>query len=271
MSDNGKDPPPRLEVDWLRIGGGALAAISAAVILSTLGAGGTIVGAAIGSVVASLGTALYSQGLAHSRAQMGRAQEAARRRVGVARAEVRRAQRKRQDETAAEGHLHHADEELVRAQTELDEAEEEARHDTTPWRQRLAALPWKRIALVTAAMFVVAFVVITVFELIAGRPVSSFTGGSDSRSGVTWTHLGGGHQSNPPARQPGRQPTPGRATSSPTARPTPTPTPTPTPSARATPTAIPSGSPTPTSSPTAIPTPSAPATPTGTPTAGGQG
>lgn len=44
----------KLGIDWLRTIAGALAAVSAAVLLSTLGAAGTLIGAALGSVVATV-------------------------------------------------------------------------------------------------------------------------------------------------------------------------------------------------------------------------
>ena len=40
-------------------------------------------------------------------------------------------------------------------------------------------LPWRRISLVAAALFAATLVAITAFELAAGKPVSSMTGGSD--------------------------------------------------------------------------------------------
>lgn len=269
MTEKPPDTPPRVEIDWFRIAGGALAAVCSAVLLSTLGEAGTIVGAALGSVVLSVGTSIYSTALARSRHRMSRAQEAARRRVGVAQAEVRRAARRRASDTAVEGHLNHADDELREARIEL-EAAEDAADAPTPWRQRLAELPWKRISLVAVGMFVGALVLITVFELIAGRPVASFTGGTNSHHGVSLTNFGGGSSSEQkqPAKhrqQPGENPTPGAPTSqapteaaTPTSTPTETPTETPTGTPTPAPTAQPSGTPTPTS----VPTPTETTTPT---------
>ena len=48
--------------------------MTTAVLLSTLGAVGTIIGAALGSVAATVGTALYAQGLAKSKATVAKAQ-----------------------------------------------------------------------------------------------------------------------------------------------------------------------------------------------------
>ena len=63
--------------------------MSSAVLLSTLGAAGTIIGAALGSVIVTVGGALYTQGLARSREHLTQAQSAALRKVRVAQADVR--------------------------------------------------------------------------------------------------------------------------------------------------------------------------------------
>lgn len=267
--DDRTDTRPRLQIDWARIAAGALAAVCSAVLLSTLGAVGTIAGAALGSVVVSVGTALYSQGLAHSRAQMARAQEAARRKVGAAHAELRWAHRLRNRDAAAESHLHLADDQLREASSALEGAAEQPGHDRPGWRRRLAVLPWKRITLLTIATFVVAVVAITIFELIAGRPVSSFTGGTNTRSGVTWTRFGGGpnpHPSAPPGQQSTHQPHPGSSPVTPTPSPAPAPTSTPTSTATPTPTSTPTPTPSESPSPTPGAAPTSPASSGGTPT-----
>jgi hypothetical protein len=177
----------KLEIDWLRTVAGALAAVSSAVLLSTLGAAGTIVGAALGSVIATVGGAVYSAGLAHSRERLAEAQNVALRKVGVAQAEVRRASRRQGDDEAVEAHLAHADARLAEAREDLDVIE-----PVDPgWRERLAELPWRRIALVAAGLFAASVLAITAFELVAGESVSSITGGTDDGGGTTVSHIGG--------------------------------------------------------------------------------
>jgi len=198
-------------VDWPRVLGGALAAVSSAVLLSTLGVIGTIVGAALGSIVVSVATSLYARGLTRSRERMAQAQEAALRRVGVAQAEVRRA-RRRPARGAADAHLE-------RANQNLEEAHEELTTDPEPnLLTRLRRLPWRHVMIGTALTFAVALVAITAFELIAGRPVASYTGGTDRDHG---TSIGGVE-----GRQRGSTPSP-----SPSGPASPTPTDGPSPSA----------------------------------------
>ena len=171
------DVPEKVHIDWTRAIAGALAAVASAVLLSTLGAAGTIIGAAIGSLVVTVGSALFTRGLSTSKQTLAKAQKGASDKVGIARAEVLRAARA--DDTAdQDSHLDHADERLAEAREEL----EEASVATSPvsWRERLSQLPWKHIGLTALALFGVTLVVITAFELIAGRSVSSITGGSES-------------------------------------------------------------------------------------------
>jgi hypothetical protein len=194
------DPSPKLDIDWLKTIAGALAAVSSAVLLSTLGAAGTIIGAALGSVIATVGGALYSQGLARSRERLAQAQSLALRRVGIAQAEVRRANRHQGDDPAVDAHLAHADERLGEAKADLGAIADEP--PAVGWRERLVVLPWKRISLVAAGLFVTAILAITAFELLAGESVSSITGGTDGDGGPTITRIGGGSDTSRDDRAP---------------------------------------------------------------------
>lgn len=193
MDEDTESARSRLDIDWARTAAAALAAVSSAVLLSTLGAVGTIIGAAIGSIVASLGTALYAQGLARSRQSVVRAQESALHRMGVAQSEVLRAQRRGVSTSTAEAHLEHAEEVLAEGREELVGAGDPATDEQSGpgWKERLVSLPRKRIAAFAAGVFVLAVLTLTVFELVSGRSVSSFTGDDDRRT----TFIGGGRDS----------------------------------------------------------------------------
>ena len=176
MTDD-PDAPEKVEIDWTRTFAGAMAAVASAVLLSTLGAAGTIIGAAIGSLVVSVASAWFAQSLSTGKRTLTKKQKAAAENVGIAHAEV--VQASSADDTAArDSHLDLAEEVLAEAQHDLDDTTVAASPATR--RERLSRLPWKRIALATVGLFVIALVVITAFELVAGRSVSSITGGSDS-------------------------------------------------------------------------------------------
>ena len=243
------------KIDWLRTIAGALAAVASAVLLSTLGAAGTLIGAALGSVVISIATSVFSSGLARGRRRVADVQDVVRQ-VGVAQAEIRRAHR-RTDASGA--HLEHADDALAQAKHEL--ATEVA--PAPGWRERLADISWARAAAYAAGLFVVVVGAITGFELITGEPVSSLTGGTDG-SGTSITRIGGGgggHKSKPSPTTPA---TPASTPSAPetvvpTILPTVTVAPTEAPTATAAPTGT--GTPTETATPAATDTPTGDATP----------
>lgn len=267
--DSSPTPRSRLEIDWTRTAAGALAAVSSAVVLSRIGAAGTIIGAALGSVVATVASALYGQGLERSRERIAQAHAQAMQRVGAAQAEVRRASRRRAGadaDPAAHSDLQHAQEHLVEAQRDLDAVAGDASSAVASptWRDRVAALPWRHIALIAAALFVLTVVLITAFELLAGRSVASYTGGTHGSGGTSISQLDGSAGGSSPTPEPTPSTTPSDGPGS-TTEPTPT---APTPSEAATPSASPSApAPTPTTSPTSTPSeaPSGPASAVPTP------
>ncbi len=196
-------------INWMQVAAGALAAVSSAVLLSTLGVAGTMIGAALGSVFASVGSAFYGRTLDVSRQQVA-AQAAALRRVTTARTQLDEAAAALdRGDSGAETTLHRADQALDEAEQALQEA---AEPDGTPEEVEEPApepedvietakrLPWKRVALVAAAVFVVAMIAITSFEMLTGRAVSAYTGGSDPEKSATVPGLGRGGEQRTPER-----------------------------------------------------------------------
>jgi hypothetical protein len=249
------DKSEGIHIDWTRTIAGALAAVASAVLLSTLGAVGTIIGAAVGSIVVTVSSALFTQGLSSSKRSLAKAQASAKQKVGIAHAEVRRAERS-DDTEAQQGHLEHADERLEEAHEELDAAALAV--SPVSWRQRLRLLPWRRILVGAGAMFLVAVAAITAFELVAGRSVSSFTGGSSDDSGTTINHVrqgGSGSDEGPSEPSESPEPTDG---SSPTDEATPSESPSGSPTGEPTPSDSSSPSPLESSSPSPSETPAEP-------------
>src|SRR3954469_23891207 len=100
--------PDRVDINWVQVSASALAAVSSAVLLSTVGVAGTIIGAAIGSVIATVGNAVYAAYLRASRPRVASAQAAALARVSRARVSV----------TGAHADVHH---QPGRAEQEMDQ------------------------------------------------------------------------------------------------------------------------------------------------------
>lgn len=195
------DERPRLEINWAQSTGGALAAVSSAVLLSTFGVAGTLIGAALGSLVITVGGAIYSYSIRATKQRVAMTQAVAAARIGLAQARVREA-----SEGVAEGTPRvagDAAEDLAEAEVDLDRAQAVLEHEPEEaaerldWRSVLAGLPWKRIAAGATAIFVAAMLVILAFELISGRAVSSYTGGSDPDRRTSIPGIGGGDDSAP--------------------------------------------------------------------------
>lgn len=167
----------RLEINWFRVAGSALGAVSGAVVLSTLGAVGTLVGAALSSLFITAGGAVYSHTLKRTKERVAPSGLGARRTRGQTTTSDSR--------DRDTGSLDEPDE-------DADDAESEAAPVKESWRQVVRELPWKRIAGLSVGLFVVAVAIILVFELSTGRPVSYYTGGSPSSStGTSIPGLGG--------------------------------------------------------------------------------
>ena len=183
----------RLDVNWAQLIGGALAAVTSAVLLSTVGVAGTLIGAALGSVAVTLGSSVYSYYLEASHERMAAVRAtafskalSARQRHGepsdtlvsdegpdtettavpIDRAEQEEADRRDADE--------------ARAEAEREATAEIAAVRRTSWRDAIGRLRWKHVAAVSLAVFALAVGTILAFEVLAGKPVSSFTGGTGS-------------------------------------------------------------------------------------------
>jgi hypothetical protein len=223
----------RPAISWAQVFASALAAVTSAVLLSTLGVAGTLIGAAVGSVAATVGAALYKHWLEVSRHQVA-AQAAALRRVTQAREHVGRAAKAIDDGgPTPDATLRRADRALGRAEDALDEdataPDETTQIDLLSDDEDESRIRWGRVALITLVVFVVAMVAITAFELLTGRAVSSYTGGSDHSTGST-LGVGAGKTPSPtPSEQPSTTPTPS-SQPSPRASTTPSPSSQPSPS-----------------------------------------
>lgn len=186
----------RLEINWLNSAGSALAAVSSAVVLSTLGTAGTLIGAAIGSLVITVGGAFYAHSL-----------RAARRRLAAGRTVLVRRDGSRIAVDSGEQHDPQVAGAGAPTVVEPGAPPGAGADGSTRWeraRQVLRELPWKRLLVVSAAVFAVAMAAILAFEVATGRPVSSYTGGtSDTEGGTSVPGIGGGAEEQQQEQEPG--------------------------------------------------------------------
>jgi hypothetical protein len=237
--DNPPPPPPRrLELSSTQVAGSALAAVSAAFFASWLGTAGTLIGAFVGSVVATVGAATYTWWLRRT-SEAVRRTAAQVRETGMGSTVVVPRLRNRRPEGPAGG------------EQESDEDQDE----DGPGRWAfLRNRPWGKVALLTVGVMLAALASITVVEAVTGKPISALLRG-DKSTGTSVGRLVGNDGSST-TKQPQKKHTS-----------KPSPSPSASPSSAATPSPAASATPTPT--PTLIPsaTPTAPATPTLTATA----
>ncbi|WP_329568135.1 hypothetical protein [Kitasatospora sp. NBC_01266] len=251
MSEEKQPAVRRIDLSLAQVAASALAAVVGAVLASELGVYGTIIGAAVVSIGATTGGAVFQHLFRRTGQQL---REATERGPGNAVNELRQVPL---TDTAPLPTAWHA---------EADRAGRADWNDSGVFRAR-RRWTWRTYAAVSALVFALAMAPILIVELATGQTVHSMTTGQDG-GGTSIFPSGGGKRVEPsPGRPAGADPaappspsgtgTPSRPAGSPSGSPSSsaspsdgarTPSPSPTPSASA-------GSPTPTPTPT--PTPSA--------------
>jgi hypothetical protein len=178
------------ELNWMQTAGSALAALSSAALLSTLGATGTLVGAAVGSIVVTVGGTVYSHYLSVSRERMAARSAAVRpatrhrgRSGDASMGAVTRTlgQSPERFPLLAESAKGAAPTGTV-AQPPPGRRLIDGNLPGTPTslRQMLRGLRWKPALAASLGVFVLVMGLIVSMELATGRALSSYTGGSSA-------------------------------------------------------------------------------------------
>ena len=190
--------------------GGALAAMTAAVIGAQLGVAGTVLGAAIGSVVAGAAGSLYTASLKHTKDKLASAFVG---RVGETDVEVTSVS----TSTEVDGWTTVTPPTAAVAPASSDPVATAADVDSAG--RPVSRWPWKPILVSTAAVFLLAIAGITAFELISGQSVSggegtTITQVSEGRSGGTDTptQAPSSSTSTEPSAEPSATPSAGTGT-----------------------------------------------------------
>lgn len=197
----------RFQLSIAQVTASSLAAISAAVVCSFFGVAGTVIGTAATSLIATIGSALYSYSLRRTKARLRRLHLA-----GAAAPPFREVVK------------------TARAQG----------------GEMLSQVPWKVVGIGTGLVFVLSIDVITAIEGGLGESLAAAFGVSHSGGQTTslGSVLGGHHPHHKPAPNPMKSPSPSpTATTSTTPTPTLTPTRSSSPSASPSPTPTPTASP----------------------------
>ncbi|MGA8988753.1 hypothetical protein [Aeromicrobium sp.] len=182
------------EVSWFQLVASVLAAVTAAFVASRLGVAGTLVGAALGSAVITLSSALYGRTLDKGRTLL----------VTTASGTVIQRRVEEDDDIA----------ETIEQAAELDSPVR--RGEIVP---STAGLHWRTIIVTTVVVLALALAAISTYELLSGQAL-------DGSGGTTLGDTFGGQRSQPPPSAPAPTPAPTDPTP-PAATPTdPAPTPT---------------------------------------------
>jgi hypothetical protein len=157
-SDTPADEPKGFRLNPVQVAAGALAAVSSAVGASFFGVAGTLIGAALGSVIASVSTALYTESLRKTN-------------EGIKRVLTRR---------PGDGAPP-----VAGPVTAVLPAHLSPRHAP----DERGGLRWSRVGGYAAAVFVAAMFIVTGIELVGQQPVSALVGDTASSGSTTLGQL----------------------------------------------------------------------------------
>lgn len=161
--DTDKDEPKGLQLSATQVAAGALASVSSAVVASFFGLAGTLIGAALASVISTVSAALYSTSLRKTNEKLR-----------TARSQLTGRQAPVADTAVAPAAPATPATQVLPAH--LDPRRAPARRP----RPR-----WTRVAVYAAAVFAIAMGVITGIELIGQKPVSALVGGTQTSQETT--------------------------------------------------------------------------------------
>lgn len=167
---------PRMELSASHVLGGALAAASAAVAASLLGVYGTVIGAAVVSVVASIGSAVYTHSFQRGRQVIGKVRE----------------NRTGQMTRVVDGDPPPDDTPTETTDTTEPSGAAGADRKRPGWRARLAAVNPKPVAVTAVCILVLSLGSILFVETLIDKPISSALGHGDGGGGTTLSRLSGG-------------------------------------------------------------------------------
>jgi hypothetical protein len=165
-----------------QLAGGALASVTTAVVASRLGVTGTVLGAAFGSVVSTIGAAIYGHSIERAQVRVVSTGE--------------RLARARAAEPGRTRPIGPSEPSEPRVQATVAPPPGPADLPRRPRRQR-SSRGWRPWAITAGVLFVAAMLTITVLELALGHPVS---GSKESGTTVTRVVTGGGESSPEPSK-----------------------------------------------------------------------
>lgn len=214
-----------LGLSTAQVTGSALAAMSGAFLASWLGTTGTLVGAAVGSVIATVGAAVYTHSLRRTSEAVKRTAVVVRQAPLITAAIPRPAHGPASDGPVRDPNAPPLADESATAPEEDVDSPDTA--DDPRGSGGRFDLPWLKVALATAAVLVAALGGITAVEAITGKPIASFLGQDDGTGTTVGRVVGSDSGTSKDEQQPTKD-TPATPDSTPTEEPSHEPEPEPT-------------------------------------------
>ena len=185
-----QESPPKLDLTATQVVASSLAAVSAAVASSKLGVGGTIMGAAAASAVATIGSAVYSHSIDTTRARLRAAVKLAPPAHAPSAAPASDATREHGPGSNA------ARDDEATVMLPAAELREPTRSDPGPADDLageggglFSGLRWGRLVLAMLMVFGLAFGYLTIAELGLGRSVAAVVNGEKGSGGTTLSRV----------------------------------------------------------------------------------
>ncbi|MCD9198268.1 hypothetical protein [Aeromicrobium wangtongii] len=140
------------DISWLQVTGSVLAAVTSAWLASRLGVAGTMIGVALGSFVATVGSAIYVRTLDRGKTLLAQTASGA---------VVER--------TVQDG-------EIAEALDEIAEAERSPVRSAEVVSEDERELPWRKIIITTIVVVIIALTTITTYELVSDKSLDGSRG-----------------------------------------------------------------------------------------------
>ncbi|MGR6967939.1 hypothetical protein ACU610_26120 [Geodermatophilus sp. URMC 61] len=177
-----KDKPKSAQLSATQVAAGALAAVSSAVVASFFGLAGTLIGAALASVISTVSAALYSSSLQKTNEKLRRARG------------------------QLTGRQSRVEETRVAPAATADPVTKVLPAHLDPRRapERRPRPRWAKVAVYAAAVFVIAMGIVTGIEFIGQKPVSALVSGTETSrtttiDAITNTSSSSDHQDEDPS------------------------------------------------------------------------
>jgi hypothetical protein len=193
--DNDKQDRP-LGLSPTQVAGSALAAMSGAFFVSWAGTAGTLIGAAVGSVIATVGAATYTWSLRRTSEAAKRTAAAVKQRAALTTGTLPRSvgEGPLREDGSSRSATPGGPDQPVSAVEEPDPSEAEP----VPSRWDL---PWGKVLLASLAVMIAGMAGVTAVEAVTGKPLAAIFG-RDVGTGTTLQHVVGGGGTSPTTPDP---------------------------------------------------------------------